>query len=454
MNDSGQPKIVISPEELRDPRIDEAIEQQRSYAPAPLAPPKTKRRLLYSSWFYLMIAGAVGAAAAWAIIEPHFGDMITFTGALQSVEPDQTPGLYYGLQSEIRGKIRVAGVDIFVMPEKTRILARGSKTRLSLRDLSIGQIVSVYGVPAPVKTDLLAAAIRVEPAGTPAVTEIDLARMQQSRLVFGFLLFPFVAGMVGLMVGGVEGIVCRTYSRAVWSSSLGLIIGVVGGTISFVVAGLVFGLLGQLSAGNDPTASSGAFLFQMFRRGLAWTIAGMAMGLGQGLAMRSGKLAFNGFIGGMVGGLLGGLVFDPINLLFLGADGISGAPLSRAIGLTVIGAAVGLMIGLTDMLTRDAWLKVIRGPLQGKEFSFNRTPMRLGSSPKNEIYLFKDPKVDPIHAEINKLRDAFEIADNNSSSGTLVNGQRIRRQRLTDGARVQIGDSEFAYFSREKKKAR
>jgi hypothetical protein len=454
MSEAGQPKIVISPEELRDPRIDEAIEQQRSYAPAPLAPPKTKFRLLYSSWFYLMIAGAVGAAAGWAIIETHFGDLLSFTGVIQSVEPDDTPGLYHGLQYEIRGKIRVAGVDIFVMPERTRILAAGSKNRLLLRDLAMGQIVSVYGLPAPVKTDLLAAAIRVEPAGTATVNDVDLARMERSRMVFAFLMFPCVAGLVGLMIGGVEGIVCRTWSRAVFSASLGLIIGVIGGAISVFGAGIVFQLLGQLSGGADPTASTGAFLFQMFRRGLAWTIAGMAMGLGQGLAMRSGKLVFNGFIGGMVGGLVGGLLFDPINLMFLGADGISGAPLSRAIGLTVIGAAVGLMIGLTDMLTRDAWLKVIRGPLQGKEFSFNRTPIRLGSSPKNEIYLFKDPKVDPIHAEINKLRDAFEIADNNSSSGTLVNGQRIRRQRLTDGSRVQIGDSEFAYFSREKKKAR
>jgi pSer/pThr/pTyr-binding forkhead associated (FHA) protein len=119
--------------------------------------------------------------------------------------------------------------------------------------------------------------------------------------------------------------------------------------------------------------------------------------------------------------------------------------------LTIIGGSVGLLIGLTDLLTRDAWLKVLSGPLQGKEFSFNRTPIRLGSSPKNEIYLFKDPKVDPVHAEIVKLRDAYEIVDNGSAAGTHLNGMRVSRQRLKDGDRIKIGDSEFSYSSRENK---
>ena len=245
-------------------------------------------------------------------------------------------------------------------------------------------------------------------------------------------------------------IVCRTYSRAAWCAAIGLLVGLIGGALSSFAANIVYGVLGQMSKG-DPTSSGPAFVFQMFQRGLAWTIAGMCMGLGQGFALKSSKLKFNGFIGGMVGGLLGGLFFDPINFLLMGSDGITGAAQSRAVGLTIIGAAVGLLIGLTDLLTRDAWLKVLSGPLQGKEFSFNRTPIRVGSSPKNEIYLFKDPKIDPVHAEIFKLRDAYEIVDNGSSSGTFLNGIRVTRERLQDGAHIKIGDSEFSYSSRENK---
>jgi hypothetical protein len=173
--------------------------------------------------------------------------------------------------------------------------------------------------------------------------------------------------------------------------------------------------------------------------------------LGQGFALKSRRLVLNGLIGGMVGGLIGGLLFDPLYLLIAGKAMIKGGEMSRMFGLTIIGGTVGLMIGLTEMLTRDAWLKVLQGPLRGKEFSFNRTPIRLGSSPKNEIYLFKDLKIDPLHAEINKLRDTYEIVDEGSSTGTFVNGQRIRSHRLMDGDQIRIGDTEFSYSMREKK---
>ncbi len=188
----------------------------------------------------------------------------------------------------------------------------------------------------------------------------------------------------------------------------------------------------------------------MFSRGLAWMLVGTGMGLGQGIALKSRRLLLNGFIGGMLGGLLGGLLFDPITLLLSDPAHLSGAESSRAIGVAIIGAAVGLMIGITDMLTRSAWLRVIAGPLRGKEFSFYQAPIRLGSSPKNEIYLFKDPKIDPVHAHINKLRDTFEIEDNESATGTLINGQRVKRKRLFDGDKIQIGDSEFVYTTRDK----
>jgi hypothetical protein len=295
--------------------------------------------------------------------------------------------------------------------------------------------------------------IRIGNGPPPAISRVDLNTLSRQQTVSAILMFPLIAGLVGLMIGAVEGIVCRTWSRAAWSAAIGLLIGVVGGGLSTVAGGFIYGLLGLAAGNSDPQAGLGAFLFQMFRRGLAWTIAGMAMGLGQGFALKSPKLKFNGFVGGMVGGLIGGLLFDPINFIFLADDGVLGAELSRAIGFSVIGGAVGVMIGLTDMLTRDAWLKVAKGVLQGKEFSFSRTPIRLGSSPKNEIYLFKDLKVSAFHAEIRKLRDTYEIVDLGSETGTLVDGVRVERARLNDGARIGIGTSEFQYFTREKKAA-
>jgi hypothetical protein len=257
--------------------------------------------------------------------------------------------------------------------------------------------------------------------------------------------------MIGLVIGAIEGLICRTFRRAIRCGLFGLLAGVIGGCASVTCGGLIYEFIGQLS--KDPTAGAGPFMLQMFRRGLAWLIVGTAMGLGQGLALKSRKLMLNGFVGGMVGGLIGGLFFDPIYLVFSNRALIQAAELSRAIGFAFIGVSVGLMIGITDLLTRSAWLRVVAGPLRGKEFNFYQTPIRLGSSPKNEIYLFKDTKIEPVHATIRSLRDTYEIEDADSSTGTVLNGQRIKRKRLVDGDRIQIGDSEFVYTTRDRRKA-
>jgi len=447
MNEDFPRRIVITKEELADARVDEILDHQRGYVPLTVDAPPPKVRLIYSAWFYLMIAGAFGAFLAWAIIEPGFSDQIRFTGKIESIRPDDSGPFTSAL---INGHLTVAGVEVYILPDHTTMRAAAApKSKLALRDLTVGETVSVFGVSTPRNGTLIATGIRVENPGAPVDAIVNLSSLSFQQTLFGLLLFPVVAGMIGLTIGGVEGAVCRTWSRAAWCASIGLLCGLIGGAVAQLVAGLIYSILGQINS-TDPTASGTAFVFQMFRRGLAWTVAGMAMGLGQGFALKSSKLKFNGFVGGMVGGLVGGLLFDPINLLLTPQDGFSSAALSRAVGIVVIGAVVGLMIGFTDLLTREAWLKVLTGPLQGKEFSFNVTPVRLGSSPKNEIYLFKDAKIDPVHAEINKLRDAYEIVDNRSTSGTYVNGRPVGRERLVDGAHIRIGDSEFSFSSREK----
>ena len=451
-----QRKIVITKDDLRDPKIDEIIETERSYGPRTPEPVAEKKRLgfIYASWFYLMLAGAIGAFAAWALLEPYFNDGLTFTGRIERVEPGVTGGFYLKDGSTIWGRVRVAGTDVYLANGPTRMADLQGKLMppSAFDQLQPGQIIRVMGEVAPDNTSLLAAVVWQQPDNTPVVERANLSSLALEQTLSGFALFPLVAALVGLMIGSVEGAICRTFARAAWCGAVGLIAGLIGGAISVILGGIIFALIGMLSGeGSNPFATVGGFLLLVLRRGLGWTLAGMAMGLGQGLALKSRKLVLNGLIGGMVGALIGGLLFDPIYLLIAGKAMIKGGEVSRAIGLTIIGGTVGLMIGLTEMLTRDAWLKVLQGPLRGKEFSFNRTPIRLGSSPKNEIYLFKDPKIEPIHAEINKLRDTYEIVDSGTQSGTFINGQRIRSHRLMDGDMIRIGDSEFSYSMREKK---
>ena len=70
---------------------------------------------------------------------------------------------------------------------------------------------------------------------------------------------------------------------------------------------------------------------------------------------------------------------------------------------------VGLFVGIVEQWTKSAWLLMRAGPLAGKQFVVFRNPTVLGSSPKADIYLFKDEAIEPRHALIHdrggRLRD-------------------------------------------------
>ena len=68
------------------------------------------------------------------------------------------------------------------------------------------------------------------------------------------------------------------------------------------------------------------------------------------------------------------------------------------------------MIGVVELLARDAWLRMVAGPLAGKEFLIFKNLINVGASPKSDIYLFNDPGVAPHHATIRAPPgDLYEI---------------------------------------------
>ena len=112
-------------------------------------------------------------------------------------------------------------------------------------------------------------------------------------------------------------------------------------------------------------------------------------------------------------------------------------------GLAIIGLSVGLFVGLVEGWTKTAWPSMRAGPLAGKQFVMFRDTTVLGSSPKAEIYLFKDEAIEPRHALIYNRGGRFEIEDCNSRDGTYVNGEPIRRQILKRGDQVRARQDRF-----------
>jgi hypothetical protein len=189
------------------------------------------------------------------------------------------------------------------------------------------------------------------------------------------------------------------------------------------------------------------FLLFMMGRGAAWAIAAIASGLGQGIALRDKKMVINGVVGGVLGGLAGGMLFDPIYVL-LGSPEI--ATTSRGVGFAIIGILVGLFIGLVENWTKSAWLLMRAGPLAGKQFILFRNPTTIGSSPKSDVYLFKDAAIEPRHALIHDRGGRYEIEDTGSADGTYVNGRPIKKKILAAGDQIVIGKTVLEFALRDK----
>ena len=135
-------------------------------------------------------------------------------------------------------------------------------------------------------------------------------------------------------------------------------------------------------------------------------------------------------------------------LLILGMDKPS-AHWSRLIGFIVIGASVGAMIGLVELLARDAWLQMVKGPLAGKEFLIFKDAMNIGASPRNDIYLFNDPQVAQVHSRIQTSGDVCEIESVEQQNPVLLNGRPVRRSRLHHGDQITIGQTIFVFQTRK-----
>jgi hypothetical protein len=265
-------------------------------------------------------------------------------------------------------------------------------------------------------------------------------------------LFAVVAGLVGLFIGSADGLVCRLPRRAVVCGLVGLLVGLVGGFVSGLIASLAYVPLNTLamrmSEDSGAFVSTFGFIVQLIGRSLAWAVAGLAMGLGQGIALRSKKLLFYGLIGGVIGGLFGGLLFDPIDLILGGTD-VPSAHWSRLIGFAVIGLGVGAMIGVVELLARDAWMRMTQGPLTGKEFLLFKDTMSIGSSPRSDIYLFNDPLVAEHHALLRAVGDECEIETRSSTHPVLHNNRSVSRARLRHGDTVTIGRTAFVFQQRK-----
>src|SRR5437667_452925 len=171
------------------------------------------------------------------------------------------------------------------------------------------------------------------------------------------------------------------------------------------------------------------FIYYCAMCGGCAALAGWA--LGHPLAPSGGvqESAVKGlFVGGAVGGDLSLLIKGARMPFFEDKDSYTlWSP--TALGFIVLGLAIGFLIGLAQVLLREAWVRVEAGFRAGRELILSKPEVTIGRAESCDIGLFGDASVDRTHARIVLQGNGYVLASTGSGD-TILNGARIAEPTL------------------------
>lgn len=267
------------------------------------------------------------------------------------------------------------------------------------------------------------------------------------------LQFILCLGMaIGLTVGGLNGWIQGSRAHILRGAGLGLVFGGIGAPLGYQIGG---GIVNSMFGGGIFIGDA-AMPTKMLARFIALTPIGLFLGGAIGASTLNTRRTIQGVVGGVIGAAVGALIFDPfgrtlssMNVALSGAQtGHSvetGAP-SRALYACLIGGLIALFIGLVDLIARSAWVRLVLGRNEGKEWPIDAPQTFIGRNERAGIPLFGDPDVAPMHACINKQGNSYSISDGGSPGGTYVNGQRIQSAPLFHGAEIRVGSYRMQFL--------
>ncbi len=249
-----------------------------------------------------------------------------------------------------------------------------------------------------------------------------------------YLSEVLVGGLIGLSIGALlgvaEGMGSRSLLKILKSGGINAGLGFIGGAIGLPIAEGLFQVLGGAIWG----------------RALGWALFGLLVGIALGIT--SGSQAWKPALGGFLGGGLGGFLLEEVRSLF--AEPLYG----KAVGLSLLGAAVGAFIALIVLLLSRAWLEVASGKMKGSEFILDKFIKKngpsafIGSSPLKSDIVLPDPDIAPQHALLKGEDSHFTLKDL-SLSGTFVNGRKIELTQLRANQVIKAGNTELVYRERK-----
>ncbi len=160
----------------------------------------------------------------------------------------------------------------------------------------------------------------------------------------------------------------------------------------------------------------------------------------------------NGLLGGLLGGTLGGALAFLLREVWkklLHGDDVESLWAPTALGFVALGMCIGLLVALTHVVLKDAWVRVEAGFRAGRELILSKEKTTIGRGEQCDIGLFGDNMVEKVHARIVQAGGRYYVEDASSPSGTFVNDQPAAgRVALRSGDRIRVGRSVLCFRER------
>jgi len=265
------------------------------------------------------------------------------------------------------------------------------------------------------------------------------------------------AGIKGMFLGALIALALGLVD-ALWVYSLRQLARIVPRVLACVAVGTVGGLFGGVL---------GQLLFDWHNLLLilGWVLTGLMVGAAIGLFdllrawVREESLrgvrrkVLRGTLGGAVGGLLGGFLYLALNGVLDSAFPDKADLWSpSAGGFVALGLCIGLMIGVAQVVLKEAWIRVERGFRQGREMLLTRPVLTIGRAEACDLGLFGDPTIERLHARILRQGDRYLIADAGTPGGTYVNEARVQEPTpLRSGDLIRVGNALIRFGERARR---
>ncbi|MFM9874196.1 MAG: FHA domain-containing protein [Fimbriimonadaceae bacterium] len=255
------------------------------------------------------------------------------------------------------------------------------------------------------------------------------------RMVFIAVLF------IGLAAGFHQGYMKGGKRNIFLGLALGLVFGTLGGLLGYQFGGTISTVI----FGDGWALKS----FPIIPRAITFAFIGSFLGAGIGVTQFRARIIMAGAFGGLIGGGIAGLFFDPLGMAIgqvLSPGGESGFA-GRALMWPLMGFTVGLFTAWLEQATRQAWVRLIVGRNEGKEWPIDGVQTHLGRDERANVPLFGDNNVAPLHATITRQGVNYILSDAGTPIGTGYQGVRLAAPvALQPGDMFQVGNHQLQFL--------